>query len=109
MATPGNPASFALVRNESNALRTPSTPPNALCKFVRREEDQERLAAQLKVRWLPEQFDPPLAAGVPILRPDAITRMVRHQQAELQSLAVGGLQIQSEGVVERLVLFLPSG
>ena len=53
-----------------------------------------------------KQFDPLLTTHIPVLRPDAVTAVVCHEQAELESLAVGSLQVQAQGIVEwrRLVL-----
>ena len=97
MATPGNPAFFALARKRIECLADALHAAKGLLQFVGREEDQKRLAVQSQVRGLLEKFDPFLATGIPVLRPDAKTCVVRHQQAELQSLAVGGLQVQVRG------------
>ena len=70
-------------------------------QFIGREENQERLPVQSQMGRFLEKFDPFVATGIPVLRPDAKTFVICHQQAELQTLDIGSLQVQVEGVVER--------
>ena len=48
-----------------------------------------------------EKLDPFVAAGVPVLWPDAEARVVHRQQAEFQPLTIRGLEVQVQGIVER--------
>ena len=53
---------------------------------------------------LPEEVDPSVAAAIPIFGPDIVALVVHHQDAELQSLAIRGLEVQIQGVVARVGL-----